>query len=63
MRELHDIPTRYPSVILDNNLKVLELAHGDCVKGYVEEDKRPLEEGVNSVCCKGSVAAWVTRMS
>ena len=50
MRELHDIPTRYSSVVLNNNLKILELADGDCVERYIKKDESPLEERVDGVC-------------
>lgn len=59
MRELHDIPTGHPSVVLDNNLKILELVDGDGVERHVQQDEGPLEEGVDGVCCKESVVIWI----
>lgn len=46
-----DIPARDSPVVLHDNLKVLELADGDCVEGDIEKDKGPFEEGVDGVCC------------
>lgn len=44
-----NVPARYPSDILHNNLKVGELYHCDCVECYIEQNERPFEEGVYGV--------------
>lgn len=35
----------------DGDFKALEVESGNGVEGHVEEDERPLEEGVDGVCC------------
>ena len=46
-----DIPARDSPVVLYDNLKVLELADGNCVEGDIKQDEGPFEEGVDGVCC------------
>lgn len=52
-REPWNVPARYTSDILDHNLKVGKLDHGDCVESYVEQYEGPFKEGVNGISCVG----------
>lgn len=48
-----NIPARNPSVVLDHNLKVLELDKSDGIECDIEKDKRPFKEGINCVGYEG----------
>ena len=48
--EPRNVPTRYPSVVLDHNLNVLEFGDGDRIECHIEEDERPFEERVDGIC-------------
>lgn len=52
-----NVPARYTSDILYNNLKVRKLDHCNCIESYVEQNERPFEEGVDGVRCRWSVRA------
>lgn len=47
---LHDIPFRNPLDILHDDLEPSKVNSSDGVKSNVEENERPLEEGVDRVC-------------
>jgi hypothetical protein len=53
-----NIPARYPSVVLDHDLEVLELGYGDSIERYIEENKCPFEEGVDGICCPVSTNGY-----
>jgi hypothetical protein len=48
-RESWNIPARYTSNILHNDLEVCKLDHRNCVECYIEQDERPLKEGIDGV--------------
>jgi hypothetical protein len=51
-RESWNIPARYTSNILHNDLEVCKLDHRNCVECYIEQDERPLKEGIDGVRCR-----------